>query len=79
MDTYQTQEGTNRTQLNLLMRKSIATSKTRTTQEYKQTANISIEGNFEALARPQNRDDSTTGAESDTDPAHEPLSGVGQS
>ncbi|KAK3717256.1 ssDNA-binding protein, mitochondrial [Vermiconidia calcicola] len=57
MDTYQAQDGSNRTQLNLLMR------------------------NFEALSRPQNREpsESTTGAESNTNAAEEPLSGVGQS
>ncbi|KAK0947922.1 ssDNA-binding protein, mitochondrial [Friedmanniomyces endolithicus] len=56
MDTYQAQDGSNRTQLNLLQR------------------------SFEALARPQNRsEDSTTGAESETNVVEEPLSGVGAS
>jgi hypothetical protein len=37
-------------------------------------------GNFEALSRPRVESSSeTTGAESDTDPANEPLSGVGAS
>ncbi|TKA70238.1 hypothetical protein B0A55_06878 [Friedmanniomyces simplex] len=56
MDTYQTQDGSNRTQLNLLQR------------------------SFEALARPQSHaDHSTSGAESGTNAAEEPLSGVGAS
>lgn len=36
-------------------------------------------GNFELLSRPQNRSNETTGVESDTNAAEEPLSGVGQS
>ena len=37
-------------------------------------------GNFEIIsARPQNREDSITGAESDTNAVEEPLSGVGAS
>ncbi|KAK3676470.1 ssDNA-binding protein, mitochondrial [Recurvomyces mirabilis] len=56
MDKYQTQDGSERTALNLLQR------------------------NFEALSRPQNRaNESTTGAESNTNAAEEPLSGIGAS
>lgn len=37
-------------------------------------------GNFEALSRPRIESSNETGGpESDTDPAHEPLSGVGAS
>ncbi|KAL1590757.1 hypothetical protein WHR41_00569 [Cladosporium halotolerans] len=56
MDSFQAQDGTQRTALNLLQR------------------------NFEALSRPRIESSSETGGpESDTDPANEPLSGVGAS
>jgi hypothetical protein len=61
MDSFQAQDGTQRTALNLAL------------------ANIST-GNFEALSRPRVESSSESGgAESDTDAAHEPLSGIGAS
>jgi len=54
--SFQAQDGSQRTALNLLQR------------------------NFEALSRPRvENSGETSGAESDTDPANEPLSGVGAS
>lgn len=66
MDTYTAQDGTNRTQLNLLMRESIPTlfstadtcfasteSKTLSTRKLIRSYHT---GNFEALSRPANRD-----------------------
>ncbi|KAK8213441.1 hypothetical protein M8818_002742 [Zalaria obscura] len=53
MDTFQTQDGSNQTRLNLIQR------------------------HFEALSRPRSHD--TSGAESHTSAAEEPLSGIGQS
>lgn len=74
MDTYQAQDGSNRTSLNLLQRMSLNLLAVDYDAYYST-------GKFEALSRPQNRDasNSTTGAESDTNAAEEPLSGVGAS
>lgn len=77
MDSYQAQDGSNRTSLNLLQRKLAAT--------YHLFANQAdtAAGNFEALSRPKNdapgNENVASGPESDTDPGHEPLSGVGAS
>lgn len=74
MNTYEDQNGAKRVALNLLQRTSHG-------PHYGSYQLLTSAGNFEALARPLNRDASaeTTGAESGTDAAHEPLSGVGQS
>ena len=72
MDTYRAQDGGSRTQLNLICRKPVIANRIRYNM-------LTIRSDkFEALSRP-NRDQSTSGAESDADAAEEPLSGVGQS
>jgi hypothetical protein len=73
MDSFQAQDGSQRTALNLLQR-TFFTLRIESASSDKST------GNFEALSRP--RVESTResdGAESETDAAHEPLSGIGAS
>jgi hypothetical protein len=74
MDSFQAQDGSQRTALNLLQRKYYGAP------DIKCINSNNATGNFEALSRPRVENTSeTTGAESDTDPANEPLSGVGAS
>lgn len=73
MDSFQAQDGTQRTALNLLQRMF------RPIFEPKVTKTNHITGNFEALSRPRIESSETGGPESDADPANEPLSGVGAS
>lgn len=73
MDSYEAQDGSARTSLNLLQRKSPA-------QEDEADVSNKTTGNFEALSRPRVENSGETGgAESETDAAHEPLSGIGAS
>ena len=75
MDSFQGQDGTQRNALNLLQRMLYPYSGKHLLQTSNGTA-----GNFEALSRPRIESSNETGGpESDTDPAHEPLSGVGAS
>ena len=74
MDSFQAQDGTQRTSLNLLQRKFSLHQDMNSAHSKKTT------GNFEALSRPRVEENSETdGAESETDAAHEPLSGIGAS
>lgn len=80
MDTYEAQDGTNRTSLNLLQRKSPRSPALSRVLAMCRCLTACV-GNFEALSRPQNRDTSasSTGPESNANAAEEPLSGIGQS
>lgn len=74
MDSFQAQDGTQRTALNLLQRMlNYATDTQFNTNDRA--------GNFEALSRPrvESASNEQGGPESDTDAAHEPLSGIGAS
>lgn len=74
MDSFQAQDGSQRTALNLLQREYYGAP------DIKCINSNNTTGNFEALSRPRVENSSeTSGAESDTDPASEPLSGVGAS
>jgi len=74
MDSFQAQDGSQRTSLNLLQRKASPH------QSMKSASSNKTTGNFEALSRPRVEESSETdGAESETDAAHEPLSGIGAS
>jgi hypothetical protein len=72
MDSFQAQDGSQRTALNLLQRKLPLQ------QIPSAHSSNNITGNFEALSRPR-VENSSSGAESETDAAHEPLSGIGAS
>ena len=78
MDSYQAQDGSNRTSLSLLQRTSFISHPRKRRGDVRNADGHT--GSFEALQRPREREATgTTGAESDVSAAEEPLSGLGAS